>query len=208
MPHDYDPKSRKFVNRDTGRTVSRAKVRSLIDDLTATVQKDAKTIATKFESGGINLAEFEIAMRDLLKSGHIIAASIGRGGRLRMTQADWGRVGAKLKWQYGYLSKFARKIERGSISKILTANRAQAYASALHITFYQSFAVEGEQADERPKVRRILNAKESCDDCVHYASLGFISVDAMPELGSLSCGDFCKCDLEFEDDVQAGNDNS
>src|SRR3954467_2552266 len=135
MAHDYDAQLRAFVNRDTGRTVSRAKVRSLIDDLTTTVQKDAKTIATKFESGGINLAEFELQMRELLKSGHIIAASIGRGGRLRMTQADWGRVGAKLKWQYGYLSKFARKIERGSISKILTANRAQAYASALHITF-------------------------------------------------------------------------
>src|SRR4051794_18174699 len=110
MPHDYDPKARRFVKPD-GRVISREKVRGLIDALTETVQKDAKSIASKFERGDITLAQFEIEMRSLLKSGHIIAASIGRGGRARLTQADWGRVGYKIKWQYGYLSKFARKIE-------------------------------------------------------------------------------------------------
>lgn len=198
MPHDYDPKSRRFVK--DGRVISRDKVRGLIDALTTTVQKDAKSIAGKFERGDITLAQFELEMRSLLKSGHIIAASIGRGGRIRLTQADWGRVGYKIKWQYGYLSKFARKIEGGRISKILTASRAQKYASALRVTFYQMFAKEGEMAERRPKVRRILNAQESCSECLHYASLGFISVDEMPALGELECGDFCKCDLEFEDE--------
>lgn len=202
MPHDYHAKSRKFINRDTGKEVSRARVRGLIDKLVERVQRDSKSIAVRFERGDINLAEFEIQMRELLKSGHIIAASIGRGGRARMTLSDWGRVGAKIKWQNGYLAKFARKIEQGRISKIVTASRAQLYASSLHISFYNSFSKEGGKGpeDNRPRVRRELNAEESCPDCVHYASLGFISVDEMPELGELQCGDFCKCDLVFSDD--------
>jgi hypothetical protein len=203
MPHDYDAKLRVFVKRDTGKQVSRARVRGLIDDLTERVQRDAKNLAVKFESGSINLAEFEIGMRELLKSGHIIASSIGRGGLERMTLSDWGRVGSKIKWQYQYLARFARKIEQGRISKVLTANRAQLYASSLHISFYNSVSKEGQKGpeDDRPKVRRILNAQESCPDCEHYAGLGWIDADEMPELGELQCGDYCKCDLEFQDDV-------
>ena len=196
MPHDYDPQRKRFVKN--GETTDPKEVRALIDKLTETVKKDAKRIAKRYETNKITLAQFKKEMQDLLRSGHIVAASVGKGGRERMTQRDWGKVGAKIKWQYGYLDKFVKKIEQGRISKILTANRAQAYASALHITYYQSNATENKP--DKPLVRRVLNAKESCDGCSQYAAMGWIPVDEMPELGELECGDFCKCDLVFRDD--------
>lgn len=199
LPYDYNRQKRRFVDA-SGRTIPLREVRAQIDKLTAFVQQEARALAAQFEAGRITLAEFELGMRELLKSGHIIAASVGRGGRKRLTQADWGRVGAKVKWQYEFLAKFTRKIGQGKISKILTANRAQKYASALRITFYQTFGIEREGDPDTPRVRRILNAQESCEECVAYADMGFIPVDEMPELGELECGDFCKCDLEFEND--------
>lgn len=201
MPHDYDPQRKRFVK--DGQTIDPKEVRALIDKLTETVQKDAKRIAKRYETNKITLAQFKKEMQLLLRSGHIVAASVGKGGRDRMTQADWGKVGAKIKWQYGYLDKFAKKIESGRISKIHTANRAQSYASALHVTFYESFATENAKVDkgkDEPLVRRVLNAKESCAGCSKYAAKGWIPVAEMPLLGELECGDFCKCDLEFKDD--------
>lgn len=203
MPVTYDTAARQF--RSAGELVSRAAVRAEIDKLTDFVKREAKTLSENLESGAIGLTDWHLAMRELLKSAHIIAASVGRGGIARMTQKDWGIVGAKIKWQYGFLQKTAISIEKGKILKALVPGRAQKYASALHITFYRAFGeaqAEGrEVTGEQPiLVKRELNAKESCDDCIEYAGMGFIPVDEMPSLGELECGDFCKCDLVFENE--------
>ena len=204
-PHDYDPRRLQFRDGETGRLISRAAVRRLIDELVGRVQKDAARIAAEYERGDLTITQFEIAMRELLKSGHVVAASVGKGGRRRMTKADWGRVGAKLRDEYRYLSRFARKIEQGRISKLLTTSRAQLYAAGLNVSFYKAFTDEQVQgrAEEKPKVRRVLHATESCDGCRRYAAKGWISVNQMPLIGELECGNFCKCTLEFEDDTAA-----
>jgi hypothetical protein len=206
---DYDAKRKHFIT-STGRVRTRAEVRVEIDRLTEYVRKEAKRYAELLDVGTITPAEFEAAMRQLLKSSHIVAASVGRGGRERMTPSDWGRVGNKLAWQYKYLKKFSRKIAADIISGPASSNRVQMYASALHVTYYQSVYQEMQDFPDKPKgkdgkellVKRVLNAKESCDDCVAYANEGWMRLDEMPELGTLECGDFCKCDLIFSDDEQ------
>lgn len=201
MPVTYDTKARQF--RSAGELVSRAAVRAEIDKLTDFVKREAKTLSENLESGAISLTDWHLAMRELLKSAHIIAASVGRGGFARMTQKDWGVVGAKIKWQYGFLQKTARSIEKGKILKALVPGRAQKYAAALHISFYRAFGeaqAEGRAiTGEKPLlVKREINSKEGCAECLEYAAMGFIPVDEQPLLGELSCGDFCKCDLVFE----------
>jgi hypothetical protein len=202
MPHDYNPKQKAFISG--GRKVSHLAVRAEIDKLSDFVAKEAARIANRYKAGKITLAGFETEMRALLKSGHIVAASVGKGGRARMTQRDWGRVGAKIKWQNGYLTKFARKIGRGTISEIATASRARSYASAIYISFASTFKESQEEFVEGGKnparVRLVTNSKEGCDECAADEAEGWMSVDDMKELGSRICGDWCKCDLEFEDD--------
>lgn len=202
MPHDYDPKQKAFI-RD-GRKVSRLAVRAEIDKLTEHVAKEAARLAKSYSSGGLTLTQFETSMRELLKSAHIIAASVGKGGRIRMTQADWGRVGAKIKWQNGYLSKFARKIGKGSISEIASASRARSYASSIYISFagtYRESQTEFVEGGKNPAlVRLITNSEEGCQECADDEAEGWMSVDDMKELGTRICGDFCKCDLEFQDE--------
>jgi hypothetical protein len=204
---DYDLKARRFRDGTTGKLVSRSGVRGLIDKLLDTVRSDAARIAGRYESGSINLAQFEIEMRELLKSAHIVAASVGRGGRARMTQADWGRIGAKIKWQYQYLAKFTRKLEQGRISKIATASRARSYASSVFVSFsnmFQKAQTEFVQDGKNPaRVRLVTNSQEGCTECAADEAEGWMSVDDMKEIGTRICGDFCRCDLIFEDEERS-----
>lgn len=46
--------------------------------------------------------------------------------------------------------------------------------------------------------RRILNAQESCAECVFWAKKGFIPVEEQPGIGELLCRAFCKCTIDYE----------
>lgn len=201
-PHDYVENAKRF-RTPSGKWVSRATVRGEIDKLTAHVEKEAARAAKAYQAGKITLVEFEIRMRELLKSAHIVAASVGKGGRLRLTQADWGRVGSKIKWQYGYLQKFAQRIGRGTISEIATASRARLYASAIYVSFANTFLTSQTEfvkdGSNPERCRLVTNSDEGCAECAADEALGWISVDDMIEIGGRLCGDFCKCDIEFED---------
>ncbi len=194
MPHDYRPQTKSFVG------VPRPLVRKEIDRLTEHIKKEAARIGTLYQDGKINLAHFEIEMREMLKSSHIIAASVGRGGRARMTLSDWGKVGSRLKAEYGYLAKFTRKVGLGKIEKVATANRAKKYASSIVMSYHETVRTEHGRESEL-KVRLITNSEEGCEECAADEALGWINLDEMGEIGTRICGNFCKCDLQFSDEV-------
>lgn len=207
MPHDYSPKQKAFFSR--GRKVSHSAVRAEIDGLTDHVAKESARIAKRFVAGQITSVEFELQMRELLKPAHIVAASVGKGGRARMTQSDWGRVGSKIKWQYSYLQKFIRKAPRLSDASI--ASRARSYSSAIYTSFARTFKeaqTEFVAEGKNPiKARLVTNSAEGCAECAADESLGWMDVEDLGEIGTRECGDFCKCDIEFEDDLNLDDDN-
>jgi hypothetical protein len=204
---DYDLKARRFRDGTTGKLVPRSGVRGLIDKLLDTVRSDAAKIAGRYESGSINLAQFEIEMRELLKSAHIVAASVGRGGRVRMTQADWGRIGAKIKWQYQYLAKFTRKLEQGRISKIATASRARSYASSVFVSFSNMFQKAQTEFVERRQKPRPRAARHQLAGGMHGMrggrGRGLDERRRYERNWNRICGDFCRCDLIFEDEERS-----
>jgi hypothetical protein len=203
-PYDYDPNRRQF--RDAGRYISHKETRAAIDRLTDFVKKQAARYARQFDNGTITATEFNLAMRELLKSAHIVSASVGRGGRERMTQKDWGRVGRKLQWQYGYLDKFTRRLERGGFASTVT--RSKAYVNAVYVSYASAFKeaqtefIEG-GGNTNPNggemARLVQNSQEGCDECNADADLGWMPVEEMGDIGSRICGDFCKCDIEYSD---------
>ena len=208
MPHDYSIKSKQYITE--GRKVSRQAVRREINGLLDYVERSFSRLGHSFHAGDISLVEFELQMRELLKSAHIIAASVGKGGRARMLARDWGRVGAKIKWQYGYLQKFARKIARGGISDTALASRARSYASSIFVSFsntFQDAQTEFVEGGKNPVLARLVqNSQEGCEECTADAAEGWMSVDDRGEIGTRICGDFCKCDIEFSEDELAGLD--
>lgn len=195
----YDPTKRKFI--DGNAYVSHLETRAAIDRLTEFIKKQSAKYAKAFNDGKMSPDEFNAAMRELLKSGHIVSASVGRGGKDRMTAGDWGRVGRKIKWQYGFLDKFTRKLKTGK--PINVRSRAAAYVDAIYISYADSFKVA---QTENPTtggsgflVKLVQNSTEGCAECEADAALGFIPVEEMGEIGTRICGDWCKCDLVFSD---------
>jgi hypothetical protein len=196
----YDAKSKSF--RRAGRVVTRHQVRAEIDKLTEHISRQAAKIGERYAKATLTLARFEIEMRELLKSGHIIASSVGRGGRSRMTQADWARVGSRLRREYGYLSKFVRKLGQGKIDKAFTANRAKKYSSSIVMSYHETMKTEEtKDSVSEIKVRLVQNSREGCAECAADADRGWVNVEDMGEIGTRICGNFCLCDLEFSDDV-------
>jgi len=197
----YDIKAKQFAGE---RRITRREVRAEIDKLLQEVEKTAARYGKSLQSSDVSLAEFESSMRELLRSAHIVAASVGRGGRDLMTLSDWGKVGAKIAWQNRYLEKFARKIERGTLSEASIANRAKSYSSAIFVSFsdtYQKAQTEFVEDGKNPILARLVqNSKEGCDECTADAAEGWMSVDDMKEIGTRICGDFCLCDIEFSDE--------
>ena len=201
MPYDYDIKAKQFAGE---RKIARREVRAEIDKLLTRVEAEAASIGKRFSAGDTTLAEFETEMAGLLRSAHIIAASVGRGGRELMTLSDWGRVGAKIAWQNRYLEKFARQIDRGILSETSIANRARSYSSAIFVSFsdtYQKAQTEFVEDGKNPILARLVtNSQESCAECASDEDEGWMPVDDMKEIGDRICGDFCKCLIEFSDE--------
>ena len=197
----YDIKAKQFAGE---RRITRREVRAEIDKLLQEVEKTAARYGKSLQSSDVSLAEFESSMRELLRSAHIVAASVGRGGRDLMTLSDWGKVGAKIAWQNRYLEKFARKIERGTLSEASIANRAKSYSSAIFVSFsdtYQKAQTEFVEDGKNPILARLVtNSQESCAECASDEAEGWMSVDDMKEIGTRICGDFCLCDIEFSDE--------
>lgn len=209
MPHDYVRKQRLYRD-DNGNYVTRRELKARIDNLTEYVSKEASRIAVSFDAGDISAAEFVSEMRELLKSGHIVASSVGRGGLDLMEAADWGKVGAKIRWQYGYLDKFARKLERGTLSKANTLNRAKSYVNSIYISYAEAFQKSQSEVlelggkvvtDENMLCMLVQNSEEGCPECTADADAGWMPVSEMEELGSRQCGDFCRCEILFEDEL-------
>ena len=209
MPDDFDIKAKAY--RVDGKLISRTAVRAQIDVLLETVKGDAGKLAAKFDAGEITAVEFELAMRGLLSSAHIVAASVGRGGRALMTASDWGKVGSKIKWQYGYLAKFARKLASGALKAANTANRAKQYISAVYISYADTtqkamteFVAGGGDANPKGEMLCYLeqNSKEGCEECTADAAAGPMPVSEMGDLGTRICGDFCLCTIIFSDEPE------
>ena len=211
MADDYDVRAKHFITK-AGRIRSRSEMRQEVAKITDHLKKEARRLAQAQAAGRITANELETEMRSLLKASHTLAASIGRGGWKRMTPKDWGRVGAKIKWQNKYLKKFARIIARDILSGPAAMNRIQSYASAIHVTFYRAFAEEMRETGTMPSdvprdkdgkeilVKLVQNSEEGCPDCIADADEGFMPLDEMGDLGTRECGDWCKCILVFSDE--------
>jgi len=129
-PWEYDAGSRRYRDKRTGRWLSHNRMIAMRDDYVAAYETRVAGLAERVMSGDMTLQQWERGMRAELKSLHIGQYELGRGGRKAMTQSDWGRLGAEMRKQYGYLNGFASEVATGSLSPAQVAARSQLYVEA------------------------------------------------------------------------------
>jgi hypothetical protein len=145
-------------------------------------------------------------MRDEVKNLHLQNIALAKGGWDRLTQQDYGRVGAAVKAIYPKIAGSAADVQAGTVSLPQLQARVGDYAGSGRRLYYQAeregqpAAPEGMTTLER---RNLDPAAQHCGDCLDYAARGWQPVGTLPVPGqACRCGSRCRCSIEYRQ-VQA-----
>jgi len=153
--------------------------------------------AKRLTDGRISLPEFQRQMRKEIKDAWRTQYLLGRGGRGQMTQADWGRIGGRLQFQYARLNQFAADIAADTMTEAQIQARAALYSGANRTALYDG-TTQRMQGAGKEEERRVLNPAEHCPDCTGFAARGWVPIGTLPEPGQQSvCLTNCKCTKEY-----------
>ena len=156
-------------------------------------------LATKLTSNKITLAQWQISMREVVKTTHIQLYLVGKGGPALMTKIDYGKLGASLKKEYKFLDAFARDVRDGKLSPAGISLRCSMYGSASLLADYELGRFYA-QKDAGKKEKRRLTSGDShvCETCRSEAAQGWVPIDKPGWiLGQTACRMGDRCGFEY-----------
>jgi len=176
--------------------VSFGRIRGYLDDVLDSSERDMLALGSRLQAGSISVAEWQLGMRDTLKSIHTASGALPQGGWAHMSPADYGRIGVRLKEQYKFLGKFAKQIENGLPLDGRFNNRIKLYAQSGRATYH---ALEREEQAKRGKKeeRNILGGRDHCTECVGEANKGWVKIGTLKLIGQRICKSNCRCHAEY-----------
>jgi hypothetical protein len=181
----------------SGQFVSQAKIKDIVDREYIRSQKTVLgTIGDRLISGELELADWETEVAQALKTLHINSYTLGKGGIERLTQRDYGTIGAKIKREYAYLRNFTNDVAKGEMSIAQFQNRLRMYADSAFAT-YQQARVISHRSDGFEWYRNIRNASESCNECISISAQVWAEVGIYAAIGARQCKGADRCNWEF-----------
>lgn len=193
----YDRKAGRYRD-ERGRFLSKDAVGKLVDGRIDKLEVQLKRFTRMLMDNSITLEQWQGSVREAIKSAHIQAATIGHGGRASMGSAEYGRIGQRLRAEYGYLQGFVRDLLDGRVSGPMALARIGLYAQSVRGSYW-----EGTEAREKERgfslMRRILDSQaQHCQDCIDYAARGIVSIGSLPMPGQrCACRSRCKCSVTY-----------
>lgn len=189
----WDAGSARYRDNRTGRFVSEATVRHLGERFAEqAVATNIDRLTERMIAGKIDLPTWQAGMAREIRDAHTVSAVLGRGGRDQMTQADWGRMGARLREQYKYLNRFSRDIADGKLTPAQIRARAKMYAQSARTSYYDGLTAAKQVAGFDEEMRVLTPEAEHCDDCPplsgHWEPIG-----SLPPVGATICLTNCRC---------------
>ena len=195
--YGWNSDAQRYIDLRTGQFVSRAQVRTALDQAIVSAKDGMRDIAQDLVDGNISLADWQTRMAQQIKLIHLASGAAAVGGWAQLTPSDYGRIGAALRQQYAYLQRFALQIENGLVpldGRLIV--RSLLYGEAGRGTF-EDFARAAAQRAGMTHERRVLGAAEHCKDCVKYAGWGWKPIGTLPRIGNSQCVTNCHCTFEF-----------
>lgn len=180
-----------------GRFIPRAEIRGALDIALENAGKRAQALTDQLRQRAISTADWERGMRGVVKETQLYSGALAKGGWGQMAAADFGRVGQRVREQYGRLNAFAAQLESGAVPLDGRAGlRAQLYAQAGRGTFHavERLEMEVRGFDEEHSVR---HASESCAECVAAEAAGWVPLGTLPPVGERQCLGNCKCGMLY-----------
>jgi hypothetical protein len=193
----YDPISGRYRGTN-GRFLSQKAIEALIDGRVMKLDKQLKDFTKRLIDGSITIDQWQGSVREALKPAHIQATMVGVGGKTALSQADYGRIGQKLRSEYAYLQKFAAGLLADSVSAPMALARIGLYAESVRASFWEGTAIrQGRQGYSL--MQRILDSQAAhCDDCLSYSARGIVPIGSLPMPGQrCACRARCRCSVRY-----------
>ena len=187
----YDERLERYRSLETGRTVPRAQIEELLRGVTEVAQERMARIGAAINEGQLSDEEGILALQNEMRRTGNASASLAAGGWDRMSQADWGHMGAWMRGQNQYLMGFYQELQdpehewkEGEIER-----RAMTYADTCFARFWaKKHTIWGEDA--------LVNWETAKDDrvcvqCSGYEAEGPQPASHFPLPGEAHNG--CRC---------------
>lgn len=181
----------------SGRFLPASTVRSYIDRTLDAHARAVADITEQFRARAVTLGEWERRMRAELKAIHLYSGMAAKGGRGQLTQADFGRIGARLKSEYALLRSLADDVASGKqpIDGRL-ASRARMYAQAGRGTFHLIERVEMEKRGF-DREENILAPADHCAGCLTETERGAVRIGSLVPIGQRDCLSNDRCRIRY-----------
>lgn len=197
--YTYSQKSGRYHSRQTGRFVSQARITELLDGQIQQTEQRLQTLAAALHEGQLAPAVWLVAARDQLRRAHIQQVALARGGFARLTQSDYGRIGATLRTEYAKLVGTMQDVSAGAVTLPQMLNRMRGQAGVARSEYFRTRRDVLAVADDAPGMiriaRRILDPTAMhCGDCIEYYELGWVLIrELVPPGEGCQCLGNCRC---------------
>jgi hypothetical protein len=202
----FNSRSQRYHYRDSGAFVSQSAVDNLTARAIAQKRNEIRDLGEQLIGNLVTLEDWEKQTAQQLKHLNTWTYLIGKGGQKNMTQSDYGKLGLRLSYEYGYLRGFAEKIRDEGLSEAQFLARLELYINKANGT--KQIAVQASHKQEGYIwERRYLRAVENCQSCVSYAAMGWQPLGSLPApTERCECQANCKCYFKFSKDLSKPQD--
>jgi hypothetical protein len=181
----------------SGRFVSRAQIRSVLNQAIDYRARRMTELSQQLRDGGISGETWYVEMRQLVKDVHLYNAAAAKGGWAQLGPQDHGRVGRMVREQYKYLNRFADQITKGLPLDGRFIRRTELYAEAGRRTFWALLTTVMRETDVTQE-RNVLGVAEHCSDCVGETARGWVPIGELKPIGTRACLGGCRCFIEYQ----------
>lgn len=198
----WDVTARRYRSIGTGRFMARQAVLGYVDQAVEGTRVVTDKLAGFVYDGSVSPKDFGELLRKELKSVYLQEYLLGRGGRGRMTQADYGRVGGILREQYKWIPGFVKDLESGQYSEEYIASRAGMYVRSARESWGRAHEVNAKEM-EMDQEHWNLGATEHCPSCLEFAGMDWQPVGTFPMPGdgtSTECKTNCACNKSYRNE--------
>lgn len=196
MTYTYSRRLGRYRDAQTGRFISDRAVRDGVDNLADLASTRMAGHTRNMQAGTTTLADWQAQMLAEIKATHVAAGVAAHGGRAQMSPSDWGRVGQRVRAEYGYLRQMTADIASGKqpLDGRLVA-RAQQYGQASRVTF-EAIKASDDKARGMTVERNVLHGRDHCGECPKLSERGWVTIGSLPPIGSRDCRVNDRCSIQ------------
>lgn len=195
--YQYDPRSRRYRNRTSGRYLSAKEVRGAVDAIIDAQTVKMRALAEQLVAGQLALADWQVQSAALLKSLHVSLGLAANGGLATTSAADLGYLASQIKQQYAFLREFALQIRRGTQPLDGTlVSRAALYTQAGR-EIYQNVVARAARNGGAQEERSVLGPADHCPGCLAEAKKGWQPIGTLIPIGQRQCKANDRCYFEY-----------